>query len=180
MLLSKFVLIYFRQLKETDLCHIYPFYLLRKDTDLNGPRNTLWGGLSLFWSQDKVQRWRDEIFPHGNENGSESAINLISLNHTCHVLWNAGAFALKPILVSADQKVLTLEFWWQKKMQAGQSMSLTTRPWATHGLDRGSDGDRIVKDSEPHLIRITSGYRFTIETDNPDLRLLPSFQLLNL
>lgn len=45
-------------------------------------------------------------FPNGdNEDGCETAANLITLVHPVHLLWNYGIFALKPIFISRQEDV---------------------------------------------------------------------------
>jgi len=193
MLLSKHIT-YFRHLKETERnvssrkCHIQRSHIytlsvcLKKKQIPCGSRHRFWNTLATFWPESQIAKWKDEVFPNGdNEDGCETAANLIALEYSAQMLWNRGAFALKPISLSTDKKTLILEFHWQKPMKSGQSISLTTAPWPTQGLNEGSGGVFfLTRDISHRPIQIESGHRITMETDDPKLRPLPSFELLRL
>lgn len=100
------------------MAHIFPFGMMDKETDLNGARHSFWDALHMFWSQDQIDTWKNEIFPNGDsEEGFETPANFIAMLRPVHHLWNRGGFALKPISLSPNKKTLTSEFHWQKPMK---------------------------------------------------------------
>jgi hypothetical protein len=98
-------------------------------------------------------------------------------------MWARGAFALKPIFESDDKTTLKVQFFWQKKQQEAQTaMSLLTTPFSTQGLSQNTDVfngvAKLFKEDEDEVIR--SGDYFTLQTDDPETKPLPSFTLLEL
>jgi hypothetical protein len=138
-----------------------------------------WDHLKNFWSQEKIDTWKAEIFPDGiSEAGVERVYSLITLSADVHRLWGRGAFALKPISKSDDKKTLEVQFFWQKKQSEPQTTSLLTIPNSTKGLDHSNDKTSIFRQDRGQ--RIKSGDYFKIQTNDPDKKPLPSFELLEL
>ncbi|PSS21866.1 hypothetical protein M430DRAFT_17439 [Amorphotheca resinae ATCC 22711] len=167
----------------TDVAHIYPFCLMKREDDTFGKRHLFWAMLELFWPKEKVKAWEKEIFPNGtHENGVESATNLITLSKDTHSAWNKGNFALKPLSVSGNKTCLKVQFFWQTKCkQTWPLMSLLTTPASTKDLCRGDDNVQLPKiTGERKLDAIETGDIFEIKTDDPQARPLPSFALLEM
>jgi len=135
------------------------------------------------------------LFPNGiREQGRDIVPNLISLSRDSHNFWNKGLFALQPLSLSDDKKTLKIKFFWQAKHQdikdRETEISVHTQPPSTEGLYynsgregecylttiKGTQGLATIK--EAPLIK--SGDIFTLTTDNPDKRPLPSFELLEM
>jgi len=136
----------------------------------------------MFWSKEKVASWEAQVFPPGShQNGAESTKNFIALSCTTRRLWNQGAFALKPVLISTDKKTLILQFFWQARQpDVSSTMSLLTRPLPTKNLDNGN-GYRLATEYTPgHPKLVESGDLIAMTTDDPKTRPLPSFELLEL
>lgn len=98
-------------------------------------------------------------------------------------MWARGAFALKPI--SCDKTTLKVQFFWQKKQQEAQTaISLLTTPFSTEGLSQNTDvlGGGAVKlfREDGGEEKIQSGDFFTLQTDDPETKPLPSFTILEL
>jgi len=166
-----------------EVAHIYPHHSIRhKEEDIFGQRHIFWDHLKNFWSKEKVAAWEAELFPAGIcEFGVERVYNLITLSRNAHDMWSRGAFALKPISESDDKMALEVQFFWQEKQKdTQQTMSLLTRPSSTEGLDQnvGAFGGaaRLSRNDK----RIKSGDYFKLQTDDPKIKPLPSFQLLEL
>jgi hypothetical protein len=154
-----------------------------------GQRHIFWAHLKNFWSREKVATWEAELFPAGIcEFGVERVYNLITLSRTAHDLWGRGAFALKPISESDDKMTLEVQFFWQKKQtDTQQTMSLLTTPSSTEGLDQniGAFGSaarlvQLPRNGINDIRSIQSGDLFKLQTDDPETKPLPSFQLLEL
>jgi len=132
-----------------------------------------------------VQEWRDEIHrdPQNPGAGTEGCFNLLFLNPNAHDWWNRGLFALKPLDRSEDRTTLTCQFFWQPQYSHTwkSNVDLLMGPLLSRGLTR-VDNYQLVhseyKDGLPQPIR--SGDMFTLTTDDPDKKPLPSFKLLEL
>jgi hypothetical protein len=138
--------------------------------------------LKNFWSKEKVAAWEVELFPAGIcDFGIERVYNLITLSRNAHDMWSRGAFALKPISESDDKMTLEVQFFWQNKQKdTQQTMSLLTTPSSTEGLDENTGVFRGAARLYRNDKRIQSGDYFKLQTDNPETKPLPSFQLLEL
>jgi len=167
-----------------EVAHIYPFYSLNKEEDTFGLRYTFWNHLNIFWPEEKVAAWAEEIFPQDtSEIGVERVYNLITLSRTAHGYWNRGAFALKPISVNNDNTILKVQFFWQKKQKDTQAtMSLLTTPASTKDLDHneGAFDTGTIRLFNCIDKRIQSGDIFELKTDDAIARPLPSFKLLEM
>ncbi|KAH7317338.1 hypothetical protein BKA65DRAFT_483571 [Rhexocercosporidium sp. MPI-PUGE-AT-0058] len=163
----------------TDVAHIYPFCLLKKEEDTFGIRHFFWRILRNFWPEEKITTWEAAIFPDGTEErGLETCRNMITISADAHKLWNKGAFALKPISVSEDNTTLTIQFFWQAKHALVMPIvNLTTIPMSTRNLD-SNDGAYLYHQSDDR--RIKSGDLFELITDDPEARPLPSMALLEM
>lgn len=138
-----------------------------------------------FSPKEKVEAWEAELFPAGiHEFGIERVYNLITLSRGAHDMWARGAFALKPISESDDKTTLKLQFFWQKKQQEAQTaMSLLTTPFSTEGLSQNTDvfnGVAKLLREDENVAAIRSGDYFTLQTNDPATKPLPSFTLLEL
>lgn len=134
--------------------------------------------LRQFWPLEKVKAWEKELFPNGNtENGLETPSNLICLTPTLHRFWNNRWFALKPVTLPEDKTSLTIQLYWQREVpNKEQIMSLLTKPASTQGLTG------VLERGPSHTMwpPITPGDIFELRTDNPEIRPLPSFQILEM
>ena len=144
-----------------------------------------WDHLRSFWSEEKVAAWEAELFPRGlSEPGNEIVANRITLSKDAHGYWNRGAFALKPISISDDSTTLKVQFFWQKKQPDIQAtIGLCTIPPSTEGLDRNEgafDYGRAADLTDEERKFIKTGDIFNLKTDDPIMKPLPSFKLLEL
>ena len=59
-----------------------------------------------------------------------------------HVSWRVGAFAFRPLEYNASMDELEVEWYWQPKQKHNlhDSVSLTTLPLSSQGLDSTTDG----------------------------------------
>jgi hypothetical protein len=137
--------------------------------------------LRNFWPEEKITTWEAAIFPDGpGECGLETARNMITLSADAHILWNKGAFALKPISVSEDNTTLTIQFFWQAKHPLVMpTINLTTIPLSTRNLE-SNDETRLIDCRQSEDRRIKSGDLFELTTDDPEARPLPSMALLEM
>lgn len=156
-----------------EVAHIFPHYLLKKQRA--HVRAKFWATLSYFWSEDQIKAWQKELLE-----SQETSKNLICLRRDAHALWHQGQFALKPNYLSADQKTLEITFYWQAKLQgecdSNGDINLLTQPQPTKDLDAPTEiNSELCRklDNIPQWIK--SGDTFTLTTDDPINRPLPSF-----
>jgi hypothetical protein len=162
-----------------EVAHIYPYCMLnipltaREVLQLN-----FWDILKRFWSDDRVQEWRNAIFPHQNnpDKGVEACYNLICLSPDAYAYWTKAYFALKPIQLSDDKKCLDVEFHWISQYNHSSEIDILTSPLSSEG-----SGGRCVG-----LFDIITGQRFysgkkiSLTTDDPVTRPLPHLALLEM
>jgi hypothetical protein len=137
--------------------------------------------LRNFWPEEKISTWKAAVFPDGlEEHGVETTRNMITLSADAHILWNDGAFALKPISISEDNTTLTIQFFWQAKQPLFErTINLTTIPLSTRNLE-SNDETRLIDCRHSEDRRIKSGDLFELTTDDPEARPLPSMALLEM
>ena len=197
-----------------EVVHIFPLCLLKENHFASTRRLQVLETLYNFWPKEKVREWFRAVFRSSRSEagfefieidkgkaGIETAKNLITLGRHIHDQWNKGEFALKPLDVSADEKTLRVQFFWQieqkgiKRERGGQpQISLLELPHSTKDLDN-YDGNFLVdcrslgtyqedghftrnSRRNPHIIK--SGDIFELKTDDPQERPLPSFALLEM
>ncbi|OCK95594.1 uncharacterized protein K441DRAFT_555677 [Cenococcum geophilum 1.58] len=177
---------------EPQATHIFPYSMLNKTANTSHARYTaqssFWSLLKVFWDKDRVDKWRKKIFPDPQhpDTGVDSCFNLICLTATAHGYWNNGHFALKPLKLSEDEKELTIQFFWQPQYdhKLTDNVDLLMESVSSKDLDLVEKEEkkcfltRISDDlSTP---KIKSGDIFTLTTDDPGRRPLPSLELLEM
>lgn len=148
----------------------------------NSKRQFFWDVLKCFWPTEKIDAWKAVVFPNLSEgSGEETAKNLITLSCDAYCLWSKGAFALQPISDPKDKKTLTIRFFWQTNQQPlkATNISLLVNPDSTKGL-REYKTARLCDARGSAPVYIKTGDCFTITTDDPDKRPLPSYALLEM
>jgi hypothetical protein len=166
--------------------------MLNKSVNLSsanrGAQTNFWRLLGVFWTTDRVAEWKNKIFPNPNhpDTGIEACFNLISLCPDAHWYWNKGRFALKPLEISDDKKKLTVQFFWQPQYshENKDPVDLLEEPLSSRDLrftEKGEIRYSLAREEEDgSLRRIKSGDIFTLTTDDPVVRPLPSWELLDM
>lgn len=159
----------------TEVAHIYPFSLGTKAG--SDEHEEFWERLSYFWSTERIERWQKAIF--GNE-GTEILENLMCLAPTVHALWGTCRFAIKPINLSDDKKVLKVQFFWLSvgKYTPRNPQAPPTAPTNTFSSAEGTGLIHKLSTQAPQLIR--SGDMMIFRTDDPENFPLPSIELLDM
>ncbi|OJJ31235.1 hypothetical protein ASPWEDRAFT_187153 [Aspergillus wentii DTO 134E9] len=117
-----------------EVCHIYPQDLnKRQKNDIQMRR--FWATLRIFWTQDKVEAWKDELEP----NGTEILQNLITMTRQAHGYWGNARFALFPHKPSDDGKSMDVNgklfnCATGQKITSGTVITLRTSDPMTHPL----------------------------------------------
>ena len=150
-------------------------------------QTSFWRLLKIFWTKDHVDEWRNKIFPDPDnpDTGAEACFNLISLSPSAHLHWNKGRFALKPLEISGDKKKLTVQFFWQPQYSHGSKdpIDLLEEPLSSKDLRLAQKEGKqyflaCLEEDSPRDIQ--SGDIFTLTTDDPEIRPLPSWELLDM
>lgn len=160
---------------DPDAAHIYPHCMrheIRRGEQLT-PADSIWAILDMFWSQDRVDAWYKAIFP----SGMNACNNLISLTQTAHKWWGKAYFVLQPIELSEDNKRLTLRFIWLPPTSRTKRFN-PDRPSLQTYLDHGPGSSKLFNVLTEK--KICTGDTICLETDDPMLRPLPSFALLEM
>ena len=137
----------------------------------------------MFWGQARTDQWHDAVFSTSSK--TEIVENFILLSCNLHRLWGNGEMALKPIELSADRKLLTLEVHWIRKRTPTSPTSSAPPPV---DLLEVPSLEVLPSDAIRHFYyhdvstqeRITSGYKVSMTTDDPVERPLPSLELLEM
>ena len=98
-------------------------------------------------------------------------------------MWNKGLFAFKPLKLSRDRKILTVQFFWQvpSNYKINSEVDLLTETPSSEGLDTVGDGYFLARPRNDRSIScIRSGETFTFTTKDPDNLPLPNLELLKL
>jgi HNH endonuclease len=99
-----------------EVSHVLPYSMLNAppgNSVLCGTTIDFWTVLEMFWTEDRVTKWRNAIFPSLDRpsTGVEACFNLICLTQTAHMQWTKGLFALKPISLSPDLKSMVVRLY---------------------------------------------------------------------
>lgn len=174
--------------KPYEVAHIFPHYMMhaRRETLFDKLMPNFCELLLLFWTPDRVQRWREEIFsdPEHPDAGVETCLNMLCLGKDVHDMWSKGLFALRPVTISPDKRELLVEFYWQPKQThtAFENVQITKLPLSSKDLT-SVDAYEIPfrpDPSSPNFALIRSGQVFTFRTPDPERLPLPSFKLLQM
>jgi hypothetical protein len=182
------------------VAHIFPYTMLNepRNPSPSKPTPDFWRLLGVFWNADRIARWKSEIFPdpQNPKTDVEGCFNLICLNSDAYIKWSMGLFALKPLELSDDRKKLTVQFFWQPQYshQLGDQIDLLKEPTSSKGLSEVEKLELLPIKRERegktyHLAsfpvgepprRIHSGDTFSLTTDDPENKPLPSWQILEM
>ncbi|KAJ6155551.1 hypothetical protein N7470_006117 [Penicillium chermesinum] len=148
---------------------------------------TVWNTIYEYWDRETADRWFKAAFTSHRMGvlPVDNSSNLICLNTELALAWELGVAAFRPLLISNERSKLVIEFHWLavEDVNSGDFLDAETDmrkvPTPTKGLSsyeglcarhRYSKGRALIK----------TGDRFYLTTDDPVLRPLPSFDLLEL
>ena len=155
----------------------------RLQDSLDAP--SIWRFADVFWGKSTTERWKRAVFsdPKQPDSPVNDCSNLICLRRDLRSAWSSGLFALRPVWVSEDMTEMEIEFYWQPKPDHKLYDLVDVIKEPVSGKNVNSVDRLIVavgKRGEPTYRAIESGYRFRMTTDDPVLRPLPSFDLLDM
>ncbi|KAJ9264668.1 hypothetical protein DTO212C5_7050 [Paecilomyces variotii] len=155
-----------------EVCHIFPF-------NMGGPATqehfTFWATLSTFWTEDRIDAWKKQIF---GDSSTEVCQNLLTLCPNAHKLWGKARFAFQPVSMGEDGKSLKVRFFWLQSRGFARQMSITTRPYLPAALDSGPRHAKLFNCLSE--TKVCSGDEFILTTDDPERKPLPSIELLEM
>jgi HNH endonuclease len=172
-----------------EVAHIFPLSMLNKPTRGEGSKASryipdFWELVQIFWDEDRIIKWKSKILPdpQNPDTGVEACSNLISLAPHAHDMWVRGLFALKPLAISTDRRELAVQFFWQPqgKYKSDDRINLLAEPTSSEGVNLVGDGYFLHRVENENDQRICSGDIFTLTTDDPNKRPLPSMELLDM
>ena len=136
---------------------------------------SFWDTLRIFWSEERIDAWYNAIF--SNSTRTEICQNLVCLTPSAHAYWERAYFALKPVKLSEDKKRLDIQFYWLPATPPGTRVDIIRVP-SISASDRGRNLTRLFNNETCTVI--SSGNEISLETDDPTLRPLPDFRLLEM
>ncbi|OCK74521.1 hypothetical protein K432DRAFT_429982 [Lepidopterella palustris CBS 459.81] len=141
-----------------EVAHIYPHGM--PGTPPN--RHISWKFLGDNWAQEQIIKWFSPLFRDAGSTGCDVVFNMLCLAPHARHFWEISFFALKPEQLSDDRRTL------RSQHQAG----------TTHEGAVGPEGAKLhnIATDQP----IKSGDVIEPTTDDPDLRPLPSIDLLHM
>ncbi|KAL4786494.1 hypothetical protein BJX76DRAFT_355042 [Aspergillus varians] len=169
-----------------DVAHIFAHSLIRpkkQQTTSDKCIPSMWSVLSMFWSEDQVERWKRTIF--GDESngliGEDEVSNLLCLRPDLQRAWAQGYFGLRPVSLSGDETKMVLEVQWlpQYKHTYDATIPIVAQPLSSRNQDSVSSC-YIVRESSGELEKLVSGSIVTLRTADPTRLPLPSFALMEM
>ncbi|RAH62128.1 hypothetical protein BO85DRAFT_413106 [Aspergillus piperis CBS 112811] len=128
-----------------------------------------------------VTKWKERVL---GPSGTETCSNLMCLSNLAHKLWETARFALNPLSISEDEKVLKVKFFWMPINKFSDAMS--SRDVPSPFPDGCRSSIRVEGQLNAKLFNIEtekalrSGDILTFKTDDPVGHPLPSFELLSM
>lgn len=155
-----------------EVCHILPFAISRP---AGQEHFIFWSILSVFWTEDRTNEWKRQIL---GDDGIEVCHNLLTLCPNAHRLWGRARFALQPLSMREDKKSLKIRFFWLQSRDFTKKMRITARPYLPAILDPGPMHAKLFDGLSE--TKLCSGDTFTLTTDDPQSKPLPSIELLQM
>ncbi|KKZ61436.1 hypothetical protein EMCG_03949 [[Emmonsia] crescens] len=124
-----------------EVTHIFPFAMrYLQSHEARKAWYNPWKVLRLFWSDERVDRWLQTIEPT-----TETMKNLLCLTPSVHKYHANAYFALKPVEMSEDETILTLQFHWLPCINNPSTMRISTKPDIPRIGDRRENDSKMIK-----------------------------------
>ncbi|KAJ5628859.1 hypothetical protein N7490_011087 [Penicillium lividum] len=143
-----------------------------------------WIRLQFFWGTEQVRNLKREILGDNGRMNTEQIHNLITFSSTLHKAWDRCLCAFRPVQVNKEETRMDVAFHWlplrDDRLRQKDKVLCLENPYSANDLPKWTPGNNnYVYDMGTQRV-IPSGYIFTVKTDNPKERPLPSFALLQL
>jgi hypothetical protein len=159
-------------------CHIMPFKMH------NTQRARDWTQMESFWGRKRVLEWKGEILADNERMNTEQIRNLIVFSGYVHDCWDRCLCAFRPIEVNEEKTRMDIAFHWlpllDDKVKRTDLVSSLENPYSAYDPHGGTPGNNNYVFDLVTQRAIPSGYIFTVKTDDPVKRPLPSFALLQM
>ncbi|OQD69791.1 hypothetical protein PENPOL_c002G00700 [Penicillium polonicum] len=153
-------------------------------------QSNCWPWLQAFWGEEKVNKLQSLLLSEEGTMDMERLYNRITLEIHVHRYWDRAMCALRPIWVNEDRTEMQIAFHWlplkenipgAAKHLRSDFVSTTENPYQDpkYRPRETPGGNNVVFHTETGA-RISSGYVFTVKTDNKRERPLPSMELLEI
>ncbi|CRL22081.1 unnamed protein product [Penicillium camemberti] len=156
------------------VAHIVPFACY-KYANTKAMRN-FWTTLKMFWSEEKIGRWKSMV---SGASGTEICENLLCLSSETHEAWTACSFALEPVEIMNEGKTFITRFYWLPRNTI-RNVSIHSPPT----INLLSSPDQIesitIKYSDGSIHEIQSGDQVAFHTADPITHPLPSWDLMSM
>lgn len=136
---------------------------------------SFWINPRTFWTDERIARWKSALF---TEQSTEVLPYLMILSPRSYAYWGKVLFALQPLTVSPDNISMDVRFFWLRPYLRGPTINLTTCPSLPNNITSPIRNMKLFNHITEQTIR--SGTKITLRTDNPQLRSLPSKDLLEM
>lgn len=148
-------------------------------------RDSLWRWLGFFCGESKVIEWKGQVLGDKDIIRTERVHNMLTLLSQIYLYWDEPVCAFRPIEVNHEKTSMDLAFHWlplpDTKSKRSSRLPLQSNPYPDLLPSlQNSPGDNIFAFNMDTKSFIRSGTRFTITTDDPVDKPLPSFELLEL
>jgi HNH endonuclease len=146
-----------------------------EDDTISQQSPSFWETLRIFWSAERVDIWYYAIF--STPARTEVCQNLLCLCPNAHAYWERAYFVLKPIRISDDKKRRDVQFFWLLSNPHVLGVNILQAP-SLSAPDHGPNLARLF--NHETISQICSGDEISLKTDDPVLRPLPDFRLLEM
>ncbi|KAJ5701224.1 hypothetical protein N7488_008772 [Penicillium malachiteum] len=139
-----------------------------------------------WWGTECSDKWKEVLSSDSTDFNlginTEFAANMMTLNPQVHAYWRHAMCAFRPLWINEDKTEIRLGFHWLPMLP--NSIKRMDFVWATENPFDGDDRKYLLSTPRIGLFnyktdkRIVSGDVFTVITDDPQNRPLPSWDLL--
>ncbi|KAJ5777480.1 hypothetical protein N7520_000726 [Penicillium odoratum] len=161
-----------------EVSHIMPYKMQ------GSSRATDWARLRFFWGEEQVKNWQRDIMGDNHRMSTEQVYNMISFSSTIHDAWNRCLCAFRPVQMNEEKTRMDIAFHWlplrDDKLRQSDQVLCLKNPYSANYLPKLTPGNNNYVFDMGTQRAIPSGYIFTIKTDDPNERPLPSFALLQI
>ncbi|KAJ5772398.1 hypothetical protein N7520_002927 [Penicillium odoratum] len=162
--------------------HIVPHRF--SGTVVRSGHTPFWNHLTIYWGRAQCKKWEAELL-QGDVINTEFTANMMSLSQHAHSYWGSARFAFRPVSINEDRTEMQIALHWLPILPT--SIKRTDLVLPTENPFKNPDAHtRFLPSNNEglyHWLRqeeIQSGELFTVVTDNPAERPLPSWDLLTL
>lgn len=143
-----------------------------------------WNCLRAFWGHAQTEKWEAELLRGSNTINTEFTANMMTLSKQVNAYWGCAMCAFRPVSVNEAQTVMHIALHWlpmlQPSVKRSDYVSPTENPFSggTQEVISTLPSARIGLYNWERKVEMQSGDIFTVTTNDPLNRPLPSWDLL--